>query len=297
MSLFNKLPPYQVSWQGRVLDLSEPKVMGILNVTPDSFSDGGKFNQVKTALAHCEQMLQSGVDIIDIGAESTRPNAKPISVQEQLNRIMPIIGEVHRMVGDKVWISIDTSNPQVIEAAVNAGAAIWNDVRGLREQGAAQMAANLQIPVVLMHMRGEPDTMNQLAQYDDVLDDVTEELQSCIDKAKQAGVRHENIIIDMGFGFAKNYEHHCQLLTQLQHFKAFDLPILFGISRKRFLGEVLSKSGVPAWQEHTALERDAVGMAAALLAVQQGASIVRTHDVAMTKQALALWSQLSQSVS
>lgn len=279
--------------QSKQLDLSQPHIMGILNVTPDSFSDGGRFNSVENALAHCEQMLQQGATIIDIGGESTRPNASPVTEDEECSRVVPVVEAIRQQFGDELWLSIDTSSPKVIEQATQAGADIWNDVRALTRTGAPQMAAKLDVPVVLMHMRGQPTTMNAKASYQNVLQEVIAELEQRIDCAVQAGVKLSNIIIDPGFGFAKNYDHHKTLLNQLSELHQLQLPILFGISRKRFLGEVLNRTDLPAFSEHQATDRDGVGMAAALLAFQQGASIVRTHNVGLTMQGLALWQQLN----
>lgn len=295
MSLFQPLPSFKLTVSNKVLDLSRPRIMGILNVTPDSFSDGGKFNQIDSALRHCEQMLADGASIIDIGGESTRPNAKAVATKEELARVVPVVQAIRRQFGNDIWLSIDTSNPEVIEAASAAGADIWNDVRALTRKGAREMAAKLDIPVMLMHMRGEPTTMNDFADYDDVVSDVVHELSIQVTAALQAGIRAENIIIDPGFGFAKDYQHHCELLTHLEQFKIFQRPLMFGISRKRFLAEVLTNSGVPAWQGLAAFERDWVGSAAGLIAIQQGASIIRTHNVAMMAQAATLWQQLSDS--
>lgn len=275
------------------LDLSQPHIMGILNVTPDSFSDGGKYNNVEAALTHCQQMLNEGATIIDIGGESTRPNASAVAEDEECHRVVPVVEAIRDKFGDELWLSIDTSSPKVIEQAVQAGADIWNDVRALSREGAPEMAAKLDIPVVLMHMRGEPTTMNNKAQYTDVLQEVMAELKQRIECAQQAGVSLSNIIIDPGFGFAKQYQHHQILLNQLTKLHQLQLPILFGISRKRFLGEVLNNTQLPAFENHQAIDREGVGMAAALLAFQQGASIVRTHNVGLTMQGLALWQQLN----
>nr|WP_227526065.1 dihydropteroate synthase [Psychrobacter sp. FDAARGOS_221] len=277
------------------LDLSQPHIMGILNVTPDSFSDGGKFNNVQAALSHCQQMIDEGATIIDIGGESTRPNATPVSEAEECARVVPVVEAIREQFGEQLWLSIDTSSPTVIEQAVKAGADIWNDVRALKRDNAPQMAAKLDIPVILMHMRGEPTTMNSKAQYEDVIAEVISELESVVAKAEQAGVKRHNMIIDPGFGFAKDYTHHQTLLNNLSQLHDLKLPILFGISRKRFLGEVLDNTQHPAFEGHKAIDRDGVGMAAALFAYQQGASIVRTHNVGLTMQGLALWQQLNQS--
>ena len=297
MSLFQPLPTYRIRSRNKVLDLSQPQVMGILNVTPDSFSDGGQFTAVDKALQHCKQLINEGATIIDIGGESTRPNAAPVAMDEEVQRVVPVVTAIRQQLGEMgqdIWLSIDTSSPTVMQAAFDAGADIWNDVRALRREGAAQLAAELNIPVMLMHMRGEPTTMNELAQYDEVVSDVSRELLARIEEVTCAGVKRENIIIDPGFGFAKDYEHHRALLTQLDKLQTLGLPLMFGISRKRFLAQILTKSGVPAVATTQASERDATGTAAGLLALQQGASIIRTHNVAMMQQAAALWQQLTE---
>ena len=292
MSLFQPLPAYSVTSRDKVLDLSQPHIMGILNVTPDSFSDGGQFNATDKAVSHAQQMLTAGATIIDIGGESTRPNATAITTDEEIQRVVPVVMAIRQQCGHDVWLSIDTSNPAVIQAAFEAGADIWNDVRALKREGAPAMAAKLNIPVMLMHMRGEPATMNNLTQYDDIIKEVSAELMVSIDAAISAGLQRDKIIIDPGFGFAKTYEHHCALLTQLDSLQQLNFPMMFGVSRKRFLAEVLTKSAVSAVADTQASERDAIGTAAGLLAIQQGASIIRTHNVAMMQQVVALWQQL-----
>ncbi len=293
MSLFQPLPAYTVTSRQKTLDLSQPHIMGILNVTPDSFSDGGQFNGVDKALAHCQAMIEAGASIIDIGGESTRPNAQAVMTDEEIGRVVPVVEAIRSHFGDEIWLSIDTSNPRVMQSTFAAGADIWNDVRALSRANAATMAAKLDIPVILMHMRGEPTTMNDLAHYKDVILEVSTELINRIEQVTALGVKRDKIIIDPGFGFAKTYEHHCTLLTQLDRLKALGFPIMFGISRKRFLAEVLQRSGVATVVNTQAQERDAAGTAAGLLALQQGASIIRTHNVAMIQQALALWQQLA----
>lgn len=293
MSLFQPLPAYTVTSRDKILDLSQPHIMGILNVTPDSFSDGGQFNAIDKAVAHCQQMIEAGATIIDIGGESTRPNADAVATNEEIQRVIPIVQAIRQYCGDSIWLSIDTSNPAVMQAAFEVGADIWNDVRALKRDGAAALAAQLDIPVMLMHMRGEPTTMNNLAHYDDVISEVQTELEARIDEVISMGVKREKIIIDPGFGFAKNYEHHCALLSQLKRLQTLGLPMMFGISRKRFLAEVLASSGVEAVATTKAIERDTVGTTAGIFALQQGASIIRTHNVAMMQQAVALWRQLS----
>lgn len=294
MSLFESLPKYEISGRNKTLDLSQPHVMGILNVTPDSFSDGGQFTAIDKAVAHCQQMIADGATIIDIGGESTRPNASIVATNDEIQRVVPVVQAIRQHCGDEVWLSVDTSNPAVMQAAFDAGADIWNDVRSFKREGAVALAAKLDIPVMLMHMRGEPTTMNDLAQYTDVVQEVTVELAARIEKVTSLGVKRENIIIDPGFGFAKDYEHHCALLKHLDELKPLGLPMMFGISRKRFLAEVLTKSGAGSVITTQAVERDAIGTAAGIFAIQQGACIIRTHNVSMMQQAVALWHQLSE---
>ena len=293
MSLFQSLPTYTVICRNKVLDLSQPHIMGILNVTPDSFSDGGQFNTVDEAVAHCKEMIAAGATIIDIGGESTRPNAEVVATRDEVQRVVPVVTAIRQQLGNDIWLSIDTSSPEVMQAAFEVGADIWNDVRALKREGAAVMAAKLNIPVMLMHMRGEPTTMNNMAHYKEVIREVKAELNARVDEVMSFGVKRENIIIDPGFGFAKDYEHHCALLSELKDLQTLGLPMMFGISRKRFLAEVLTKTGVQALATTQPLERDTVGTAAGIFALQQGASIIRTHNVAMMQQVVALWSQLS----
>lgn len=283
------LPAQQITLNnGNVLDLSRPQVMGILNVTPDSFSDGGKHNSLDTALAQCERMLAAGASIIDVGGESTRPQASSVSPAEEESRVLPVVAAIAQRFD--VAISIDTSTPSLMQQAVAVGANIWNDVRALQRQGAAAMAAKLAIPVMLMHSRGEPDTMMQLTTYDDVVADVMTELTQRIATAVQAGVQRENLILDVGFGFAKNTQQNLQLLKSLSQFHALGLPLMIGLSRKRMLADVLAQAGL----ENDINSRIPAGLAAALLAVQQGVSIIRTHDVAQTMQALSVQQALQQ---
>ncbi|WP_130803177.1 dihydropteroate synthase [Acinetobacter ihumii] len=267
------------------LDLSQPQVMGILNVTPDSFSDGGQYHQKQKAYTHAMQMLAEGASIIDIGGESTRPGASPVEIDEEIRRVVPV---VELLAKEKAILSIDTSQPQVIKAAVEAGAHIWNDVRALTRPCALQTAAQLNIPVIIMHMRGEPTTMNQLAQYNDVVAEVMTELQARIEDALKIGVKTENILIDPGFGFAKNAQQNLKLLQQFWKLNDLGYPILSALSRKRFIGEALG--GVDAQQR-------AVGSVAAhLFSIQQGASIVRAHDVKATVDAIRVWQAMNQTI-
>lgn len=282
---FTKLPNFSIHYKNQTLDLSKPHIMGILNVTPDSFSDGGKYTNVDNALRHAEQMITDGATIIDIGGESTRPNASHVSESEELDRVVAVVEKLRQNSDDNIWISVDTSSPTVIKACSEVGANIWNDVRALTRPQAIQMAKNLQIPVILMHMRGEPTTMNNMDNYQDILQDVLNELQQKIDNVIAGGVKKDKIILDVGFGFAKNYE---QNLTWLKHFDKlhqFNLPVMVALSRKRFIGEALRLAKLPNETD----KRDIASMVAGLLAVQQGACIIRTHDVATVKQGLAMW--------
>lgn len=276
------LPKQTLVCGNKTLDLSRPQVMGILNVTPDSFSDGGRFTDLSTALKQAESMLADGASILDIGGESTRPDAKPVSLQEELDRVIPLVEALSQRF-DTI-LSIDTSTPEVFKAAAQAGAHIWNDVRALTRPNALSVAAELDLPVVLMHMRGEPATMNDLAIYDDVTREVRQELKARLDAALAVGIRRENIMLDMGFGFAKNTAQSLKLLDELWQLRELGFPLLMGISRKRVLGEILGGAAVH--------DRINAGLAAALLGVQQGVSIVRTHDVRATVEMLALFNQL-----
>lgn len=267
-------------WAG--LDLQHPQIMGILNVTPDSFSDGGRYTQRDRAVLHAEQMIREGATIIDIGGESTRPDAALVSVQEELERVIPAVEALRH---HAVKLSIDTSSPEVIREAVAHGAHIWNDVRALTRPGALSTAAKLDIPVILMHMRGEPATMNQLADYEDVVEDMCGELQQRVDAALAAGVKQHQILLDPGFGFAKTTDHNLSVLDQFWQLHSLGYPLLAGLSRKRFIGEVL--------QGAAAHERDIASATGHLLAVQQGASVVRTHAVKPLADMLKLWTALS----
>ncbi|MDN5441773.1 MAG: dihydropteroate synthase [Acinetobacter sp.] len=264
------------------LDLSVPHVMGILNVTPDSFSDGGKHNGKAQALAHVQQMIADGATVIDVGGESTRPGASVVEVEEEIRRVVPVVEALAEL---DVVISIDTSQPEVIQAAVAAGAHIWNDVRALTRPNALEMAAELNIPVIIMHMRGEPTTMNSLDQYDNVTLDVMAELSQRVADALKAGVKAENIMIDPGFGFAKNAKQNLKLLNEFHQLNQLGYPILSALSRKRFIGEALG--GADAGQR-------AVGSVAGhLLSIQQGACMVRAHDVKAMSDAIKVWQAMN----
>lgn len=266
------------------LDLSVPHVMGILNVTPDSFSDGGKHNGKAQALAHAQQMIADGATVIDVGGESTRPGASVVEVEEEIRRVVPVVEALAEL---DVVISIDTSQPEVIQAAVAAGAHIWNDVRALTRPNALETAAKLNIPVIIMHMRGEPTTMNGLDQYDNVTLDVMTELSQRVSDALKAGVKAENIMIDPGFGFAKNAKQNLKLLKEFHQLNQLGYPILSALSRKRFIGEALG--GAEAGQR-------AVGsIAGHLLSIQQGACMVRAHDVKAMSDAIKVWQAMNMA--
>ena len=266
------------------LDLSVPHVMGILNVTPDSFSDGGKHNGKAQAIAHAKQMIADGATVIDVGGESTRPGASVVEVEEEIRRVVPVVEALAEL---DVVISIDTSQPEVIQAAVAAGAHIWNDVRALTRPNALETAAELNIPVIIMHMRGEPTTMNGLDQYDNVTLDVMTELSQRVADALKAGVKAENIMIDPGFGFAKNAKQNLKLLNEFHQLNQLGYPILSALSRKRFIGEALG--GADAGQR-------AVGSVAGhLLSIQQGACMVRAHDVKAMSDAIKVWQAMNMA--
>jgi len=251
--------------------------MGILNVTPDSFSDGGRFLKPDDALRQVEKMLAEGADIIDIGGESTRPGAEAVSVDEELSRVIPLI-EVARAQSE-VFISVDTSKAAVMREAVAAGADMINDVRALREPGALETAAALQTPVCLMHMQGEPRSMQHRPQYQDVVAEVKAFLDTQIGACEKAGIERGQIVIDPGFGFGKTLEQNLTLLRHLQNLQSFGLPILVGVSRKSMISAVLD---IPVQ------ERMPASIALAGLAVWLGASIIRTHDVRETADAVKM---------
>jgi len=263
---------------GLSVDLSVPRVMGILNVTPDSFSDGGRFVVPDDALVQAERMIAEGADILDIGGESTRPGAAAVSLDEEMARVLPLIERVAAEFD--VPVSIDTSKPELMRAAVAAGAAMINDVSALRAPGAVAVVAALGVPVCLMHMQGEPRTMQAAPQYDDVLADVIRFLGDRVAVCVAAGIARERLLIDPGFGFGKTLQHNLALLRGLGQFRQLGLPILVGISRKSMLGAI---TGKPVGERQTA------SVAAALMAVERGARIVRVHDVAAMVDALRLW--------
>ncbi len=252
--------------------------MGVLNVTPDSFSDGGRFTARDAALAQARRMVEEGAAIVDVGGESTRPGAQPVSVQQELDRVLPVIEALVREVA--VPVSIDTSKPEVMRAAVAAGAGFINDVQALRVTGALMAAAEAKVPVSLMHMQGEPRRMQENPRYQDVVGDIRDFLAARIAACEAAGIPRDRIVVDPGFGFGKTLEHNLELLRQLRAFTTLGVPVLAGLSRKSMIGKAL---GSPVERRLHA------SVALALMAVQNGARIVRVHDVAPTVEAIRMW--------
>ena len=264
------------------LELATPRVMGVLNRTPDSFSDGGAFIGFETALAHARQLHAEGADILDIGGESTRPGAAEVTVQEELDRVIPLIERLTRELD--VPLSVDTSKPEVMREALRAGAVMVNDVYALRRRGALETAAGSSAALCLMHMQGEPRTMQKDPQYSEVVKEVGGFLQERAETCIAAGVARERIVLDPGFGFGKTLEHNLTLLKRLPELVALGFPVLVGLSRKSIIGTLLG--GVP-------VEARLQGsVAAAVAAVLNGASIVRCHDVAPTAEALKVGASL-----
>jgi dihydropteroate synthase len=266
-----------MQFRNNFLDLSTSRVMGILNVTPDSFSDGGAFDMLENGLAQAALMLSEGADIIDIGGESTRPGAKPVSVQQELDRVIPVIESISQRF-DTI-ISIDTSKAQVMTEAVNAGASMINDVRALQENGALDAAVAAKVPVCLMHMQGQPGMMQQAPCYEDVIKDVMLFLEQRISVCCEAGLAENQIIVDPGFGFGKSIEHNYQILARLETFHQLKVPVLAGMSRKSMIGNLLQRK---------VDERLAGNIAVATIAAQKGAQIIRVHDVKETVDAVKI---------
>jgi len=259
-----------------LLSSDSPIIMGILNTTPDSFSDGGKFNSVESALIRALAMCEQGAHIIDVGGESTRPGAQAVSVEDEIKRVVPVIESIRQH--SDVCISIDTSKPAVMQLAVEAGANLINDVNGLQAEGALSVCARLNVPVCVMHMQGEPRTMQAKPVYNNVVDDIKaffeQRIQACID----AGIERHNIILDPGFGFGKSLQHNLVLLKKFKAFQMFGLPLLAGLSRKSMLGEIINDSSPE--------NRLYASVAAAVLARNNGAKIIRVHDVKPTSDGL-----------
>jgi len=263
------------------LDLTSPCVMGIVNVTPDSFSDGGKFAASNLAIAHALKLVEEGAGILDIGGESTRPNSTPVSLQEELDRVIPVIEGLVGLIN--IPISIDTYKPQVMQAAIAAGASIVNDVRALQENGALEIAAESNVGVCLMHMQGKPQTMQVNPEYQNVVSEVQAFLKERLQASTHAGCRASRIVLDPGFGFGKTRAHNITLIQQLESFTCLGQPLLVGLSRKSVLGQ-MTGNDVDA--------RLYASVAASVIAAQKGAKILRVHDVKATVEALKVVSAL-----
>ena len=279
--MFDVVP--QLDCAGRVLRLDVPRVLGIVNVTPDSFSDGGEHATTDAAVAHGQKLAEAGDDALDVGGESTRPGADDVPLEEELSRVVPV---VERLAKDtSLPVSIDTSKPEVMRAAVEVGAGMINDVYALRRDGALETAASLCVPVVLMHMLGEPRSMQDDPRYDDVVAEVHRFLAERIFAAEMAGIPKARIVVDPGFGFGKTLEHNLALLAQLDRFAELGVPVMAGLSRKRGIGTLTGRQD-PHDRVHGSV-------AAALIAAQRGARLLRVHDVAATVDALKVWNAVA----
>ncbi len=269
---------------GRILDLTKPQVMGILNVTPDSFSDGGRFNTLEAALERVAKMVKAGVTIIDIGGESTRPGAPEVSEQEEIARVVPVVKAIRQH--HDVWISIDTSKAEVMRQSIAAGADMINDIRSLTEPGALEVVAKADVPVCIMHMQGEPRTMQTNPQYQDLLTEVHRFLRERIQICVAAGIKREKLILDPGFGFGKTLEHNYAMLSHLEEFHQYHLPVLAGMSRKSMLFKLLDKQPT---------ECMAASVASATIAAMKGAQIIRVHDFDETLDAIRVVNAVSEN--
>lgn len=263
--------------KNKSIELDHPHTMGIINVTPDSFSDGGKFNHLDTALYHAQEMVEAGVTFLDIGGESTRPGAQEVETQEELDRVIPVIETLGRHFD--TWISVDTSKAIVMQEAVQAGADIINDIRALREPNALNIAGKLQVPVCLMHMQGQPRTMQSAPQYQNLLTDIEAFLQERINACEKVGLSRDKLILDPGFGFGKTVEHNYELLAHLEYFHQFKLPLLVGMSRKSMIFKKVNKKPIECMPG---------SLACATIAAMKGAQIIRVHDAVETEQAMAV---------
>lgn len=275
----------KMNFTGRLVDLSRCQVMGILNVTPDSFSDGGRFTTADAALVRARTMVEDGASFIDVGGESTRPGAEPVSTQEELDRVCPVVEAIAREL-DTV-ISVDTSNPAVMEEVVRLGAGLINDVRALQREGAPEVAAKAGVPVCIMHIQGEPDTMQNNPRYHNVRRDVSSFLTERMRVVEKAGVRPENIILDPGFGFGKTVDHNIQLLATLEQLHLLGHPLLIGVSRKSMLGAITGRD---------VNERLPASLAAATISAMKGASILRVHDVRETVDAVKVLTAVKEAI-
>lgn len=274
----------QINFAGRMLDMSGCHVMGILNVTPDSFSDGGRYNTVEIALARAREMVADGAAFIDVGGESTRPGATPVSIEEELARVCPVVEAIARDLD--VVVSVDTSSPQVMAEVVKLGAGMINDVRALQRDGAPEVVARAEVPVCVMHIQGEPDTMQDDPRYRNVRREVSSFLTERMRVIEKAGVRPDNIILDPGFGFGKSPQHNLQLLASLEHLQLLGHPMLVGMSRKSMLGHITGRD---------VSERLPASLAAATISAMKGASIIRVHDVRETVDAVKVVTAMEEA--
>lgn len=273
--------------RGRILRLDSPVVMGILNVTPDSFSDGGRYCQLDSAVKQAKTLLNQGAKIIDIGGESTRPGAPDVSLEDELERVIPLVKAL-RASSDCI-ISIDTSKSEVMRQAIIAGADIINDVRALQEPGAIEVLAQYpEVAICLMHMQGQPRTMQSNPHYDDLFADINEFFAERLGACEKAGIQSERIILDPGFGFGKTLAHNYQILNKFDVFNQFKLPVLAGLSRKSMIGNLLNRD---------TNERLAGSLAGALIAAQNGAKIIRVHDVQETVDVLSVWQACTKGIT
>ena len=271
--------------RGRCLDLSRPQIMGILNVTPDSFSDGASYQSLDDVLRRASMMVDEGATIIDIGGESTRPGADEVSLDEELSRVIPAVERLSAELD--VWISVDTYKSGVMLEAIIAGAHLINDIRALQEPGALEVVAESEVAICLMHMQGEPRTMQLSPHYDDLISDISTFFKQRLDALFGAGIPSERILLDAGFGFGKTLEENYELLANLDHFACFDLPLLVGMSRKSMIGQLLDRP---------ITERLVGSIAAALYAVGRGARIIRVHDVKESADALRVFSYADEFI-
>ena len=273
--------------RGRILHLDSPVVMGILNVTPDSFSDGGSYCQLDSAVKQAHTLLNQGAKIIDIGGESTRPGAPDVSLEDELERVIPLVKAL-RASSDCI-ISIDTSKSEVMRQAIIAGADIINDVRALQEPGAVEVLAQYpEVAICLMHMQGQPRTMQSNPHYDDLFADINEFFAERLAACEQAGIQQQRIILDPGFGFGKTLAHNYEILNKFDVFNQFKLPVLAGLSRKSMIGNLLNRD---------TNERLAGSLAGALIAAQNGAKIIRVHDVQETVDVLSVWQACTKGIT
>lgn len=274
----------QINFAGRTLDMSGCHVMGILNVTPDSFSDGGRYTTAEIALARAREMVADGAAFIDVGGESTRPGATPVSIEEELARVCPVVEAIARDLD--VVVSVDTSSPQVMAEVVKLGAGMINDVRALQRDGAPEVVARAEVPVCVMHIQGEPDTMQDDPRYRNVRREVSSFLTERMRVIEKAGVRPDNIILDPGFGFGKSPQHNLQLLASLEQLQLLGHPMLVGMSRKSMLGHITGRD---------VSERLPASLAAATISAMKGASIIRVHDVRETVDAVKVVTAMEEA--